>query len=129
MENKQDNKKIMAKNIKRLMQRKGVSRIELCNALGFNYNTVSDWLHARKYPRIDKIEAMAKYFGVTKAALVEPPTERKSVGEELFAILRGIKSGELLLSDGRVLSSNERLLLRTSIQSSLAIVQYLEEKE
>ncbi|MDY6350436.1 MAG: helix-turn-helix transcriptional regulator [Selenomonas sp.] len=72
MENNLGNKEIMAKNITRYMQAKGVNRADFCRDLGFNYNTVSDWIHARKYPRIDKIEAMARYFGITKADLVEP---------------------------------------------------------
>ena len=72
MENNLGNKEIMAKNITRYMQAKGVNRADFCRDLGFNYNTVSDWIHARKYTRIDKIEAMARYFGITKADLVEP---------------------------------------------------------
>lgn len=129
MKNQRDNKEVMAENLRRLMHEKGVSRMELCDTLGFNYNTVSDWLHARKYPRIDKIEAMAHYFGVAKADLVESPAERKNVGRMLFDILQGIQSGELVLSDGRTLSKDERLLLHQSIQSSLSIVRYLETKE
>ena len=72
MENNLGNKEIMAKNITRYMQEKGINRADFCRDLGFNYNTVSDWIHARKYPRIDKIEAMAHYFGITTAYLVEP---------------------------------------------------------
>ena len=73
MENSLGNKEVMAKNITRFMQEKGVNRADFSRALGFNYNTVSDWIHAKTYPRIDKIETMARYFGVTKADLVEPP--------------------------------------------------------
>ena len=60
------NKEIMAKNIRRLMDEKGVSRRELCNLLGFKYSTVTDWLNAEKYPRIDKIEMMANFLIVEK---------------------------------------------------------------
>lgn len=73
MTNSLGNRELMAQNIKRFMDAKGVTRNELCQALGFNYSTLADWLHARKYPRIDKIEKMANYFGVTKADLVEAP--------------------------------------------------------
>ena len=65
------NKEIMAKNIKKYMAIKGVNQTEMCNALGFKFMTLSDWLHAKTYPRIDKIELMANYFGVSKADLVE----------------------------------------------------------
>lgn len=65
------NKEIMAENIKYFMARKGVNAAEVCNALGFKTNTFSDWVTAKSYPRIDKIEAMANYFGISKAMLVE----------------------------------------------------------
>ena len=67
------NKEIMARNIKRYMQKMGISRKDFCERLGFAYSTVTDWLNAEKYPRIDKIEMMANFFGISKADLVEPP--------------------------------------------------------
>lgn len=53
------------------MEENGKERIDVCNDLGFSYNTFSDWVNAKKYPRIDKIEMMANYFGISKADLVE----------------------------------------------------------
>ena len=67
------NKEIMARNIKRYMQKMGISRKDFCERLGFAYSTVTDWLNAEQYPRIDKIEMMANFFGISKADLVEPP--------------------------------------------------------
>ena len=66
-----DNKEIMAKNILKNMDKMGVNATEICNALGFKQNTFSDWVNAKTYPRIDAIESMAKYFGISKAYLVE----------------------------------------------------------
>ena len=65
------NKKIMADNIKKYMDIKHKTRQDLCRDLGFAYSTLTDWINAVKYPRIDKIEMMANYFGVTKSDLVE----------------------------------------------------------
>ena len=65
------NKEIMAKNIQHYLDLKGIDRNEMCRDLGFKYTTVSNWLQGVKYPRIDKIEIMARYFGITKADLVE----------------------------------------------------------
>lgn len=47
-------------------------RRDICNDLGFKYTTFTDWYNGNSYPRIDKIEILANYFGVTKADLVEP---------------------------------------------------------
>lgn len=66
-----DNKQVMAKNIKLLMEEKNVTATDVCKALGFKHNTFSGWVNGKMYPRIDKIEMMANYFGVNKSALVE----------------------------------------------------------
>ena len=88
------NKEIMAKNIRRLMDGKGVSRRELCNLLGFKYSTVTDWLNAEKYPRIDKIEMMANFFGVNKADLVEPFNEHPATNSYVhIPVLGAIPAG------------------------------------
>ncbi len=65
------NKAIMAENIKYYMKKNNKSRNDICDDLGFKYTTFSDWVNGKKYPRIDKIEMMANYFGVEKSALVE----------------------------------------------------------
>lgn len=69
------NKEIMANNIRRYMDLKGKTRAEVCKDLGFAYTTFTDWINGNKYPRIDKIEMMADYFGISKADLVEAPAE------------------------------------------------------
>jgi len=65
------NKEIFAENLKRLMQERDVDRNYLCERLGFKYSTFTDWVNANKYPRIDKIEMLATYFGVPKSTLIE----------------------------------------------------------
>ena len=65
------NKKIMSKNLKYYMDKNNVSRNDICKALNLSYMTVSDWVNGKTYPRIDKIEMLANYFGISKADLVE----------------------------------------------------------
>lgn len=72
------NKQVLAKNLNKLMNDKGVDRNDLCKALNLKYSTVCEWLSANKYPRIDKIELLANYFGVQKSALIEEPIEQQA---------------------------------------------------
>ncbi len=82
----EENKKIMARNIKRYMEQKGVTNQQLCEDLGFKYTTFIDWIKAVTYPRIGKIEAMADYFGILKSDLIEEKmTEEKEKDNELLA--------------------------------------------
>lgn len=74
--NEGENKQIMARNIKRFMESKGVSNQQVCDALGFKYTTFMDWIKGVTYPRIGKVEAMAQYFGCEKSDLIEDKKEK-----------------------------------------------------
>ena len=73
-----NNKNIFADNLKKYMELNGKSRREICEALGFSYYTFSDWVNGKKYPRMDKVEMLANYFGIKKSDLIE----RKAIPEE-----------------------------------------------
>lgn len=65
------NKEILSKNLKYYIERSGKDRRELSEIWGFPYSTVTEWINGRKYPRIDRIEIMADYFGILKSDLIE----------------------------------------------------------
>lgn len=69
------NKKTMANNLKYFMNKNGISRNQLSTSLNIAYTTLADWLNAKTYPRIDKIEMLANYFGIEKSDLVEEHTQ------------------------------------------------------
>ena len=71
MPNNLGNKETMARNIQYYMDLNHVNSADMCRVLDVPQSTFSYWLHARTYPRIDKIEKMASFFGITKADLVE----------------------------------------------------------
>ena len=79
-----DNKSIFARNLQRQMDANGKSRRDVCDALGFSYYTFTDWVNGKKYPRMDKVEMLANYFGVLKSDLIEDKKEKPTAqGEEL----------------------------------------------
>ena len=83
--NTEENKRIMARNIKRYMEQKGVTNQQICDALDFKYTTFMDWIKGVTYPRIGKVEAMANYFGCEKSDLIEDKKETPTTpeGDEL----------------------------------------------
>lgn len=84
------NKEIMARNIKKYMNKKNVNQVQLCSELGFKQSTFSDWVNAKTYPRIDKIELLANYFGIEKSDLVEDKPDNIN-DPELIIISRAMK--------------------------------------
>lgn len=70
-----NNRSVFARNLQRQMDLHGKSRRDVCAALGFSYYTFSDWVNGKKYPRMDKVEMLADYFGILKSDLIEEKTE------------------------------------------------------
>lgn len=65
------NKEIFAKNLQYYMSLNKKSRNDVCRDLEIPYSTFTDWYNANIYPRIDKIQLLANYFGIQKSDLVE----------------------------------------------------------
>lgn len=78
-----NNSQIMAKNIQYYMDLYNKSRKDICEAIGVKYTTFTDWVKGNSYPRIDKIEMMANYFGIEKSDLIEEK-ETKDNSTNLF---------------------------------------------
>ena len=78
-----DHKKIFAGNLKRYMKENGKSRREMCAVLNVSYFTFSDWVNAKKMPRMDSVERIAEYFGCRKSDLIEDKTEEPAENSEL----------------------------------------------
>lgn len=65
------NKQILARNLVHYIDKSGKSQKELAEIVGVAASTFNDWCKAKKYPRIDKIEILANYFGIQKSDLIE----------------------------------------------------------
>ena len=65
------NKEIFAKNLQYYMDINNKTRYDICKDLKFPYTTFTEWYKGNIYPRIDKIEMLANYFGIKKSDLIE----------------------------------------------------------
>ena len=85
------NKEVFAKNLAIYLQRSGKSQREMADIMGVSSSTFNEWMKAKKYPRIDKIEFMANYFGINKSDLIEETVNKKISPDEL-ALTEGEKA-------------------------------------
>ena len=74
-------KNILSRNLKNLLERKGKTQTDMAKDLNLKESTVSSWVNAVKYPRRDKIELLADYFGVMPSDI----TEDKSTQQDTIA--------------------------------------------
>ena len=96
------NKETMAKNLKYYIERSGKDRRELAEIWGFPYSTITEWINGKKYPRIDRIEVMADYFGILKSDLIEEKTEAhremQKKNDTLSDIVLRLQTDDIFLS-------------------------------
>ena len=64
-------KRIFSKNLRFYMAQNNKEQIDLINDLGFNKSAVSTWCNGTRLPRMDKVDALAKYFGINRSDLIE----------------------------------------------------------
>lgn len=74
-------KEVLSENLKNLLERKGKTQTDMAKDLDLRQSTVSSWINAVKYPRRDKIELLADYFGVMPSDI----TEDKSIQQDTLA--------------------------------------------
>lgn len=111
---------IFARNLKFFMERSGKRQNEIAEIAGVSTSTVSDWIKAKKYPRIDKIEILADYFGIMKSDLIEdkPEDDMSTVNDLIASVVIRMQSDDdfrravevLYLMDGDKVSGVRQML-------------------
>lgn len=80
----QDLKFIIAKNIQRLRQEKGMTQLELAEKLNYSDKSVSKWERGESLPDIVVLKFVADLFEVTLDYLVEEEHSGKPVTKEMM---------------------------------------------
>jgi repressor LexA len=91
------NKNILAKNLKQYITMSGKDRKDVARALNVPYSTLTDWINGNKYPRIDNVEKIADYFGVSKSDLIEDFEQKKKDNDALADVIVKIRMNKDLM--------------------------------
>ena len=83
------NKEIFAQNLTMYLEKSGKSQREVADIMGVSSSTFNDWTKGKKYPRIDKIEFLANYFGIKKSDLIEG---KKEISPDQLVLTEGEKA-------------------------------------
>ena len=86
------NKQIFSANLLYYLAQKDVMQKDLAKHIGVSQATITDWIKMRTYPRMDKLQMTAEYFGVKMTDLVEPrnkvsATTNKTVSDKEQLVL------------------------------------------
>lgn len=62
-------REIFIKNLRYIMEKKGITQADICRSLKIPSATMSNWFTGLRYPRIDKMQQLADMLGVTYSTL------------------------------------------------------------
>lgn len=128
-----DQRKTFSKNLNKYMQLHKKSRSQIAKDLNISYSTFSDWASGKKYPRIDKIELLADYFGITKSKLIEKENKEDTysmdIATEMGRILNELNNTQHEMTvDGTPLDDDTRDLLISSLENSLRVAKMMKNR-
>lgn len=106
------NKEVMAKNLKFYLNSCGKTQKEMAEIINVPPSTFNNWMRGLKYPRIDKIELLANYFGISKSDLIE---DKKAPSTEITLT----EGEEMLLDLFRQIPSDKQALVLEMIRVAL----------
>lgn len=117
---KEWSKAVFSKNLKKYMAESGKTQRELADVVGVSAPTFNEWVNGKKFPRIDRIQKLADYFGIMKSDLIEEKLteETKKDNDILADIIVRMRTDEefhdavvslYLLDPGKVKGVNEML--------------------
>jgi transcriptional regulator with XRE-family HTH domain len=83
---KEWSKQVFARNLRKYIADSGKTQKELADVIGVSAPTFNEWISGKKFPRIDKIQKLADYFGILKSDLIEEKlTPEKEKDNDLLA--------------------------------------------
>ena len=94
-------RKQFVQNLERYMKAKGVEQVDIVRNLNVSATTVSDWVNGKKYPRVDAMQELADYLGVTLSMLTAESEARDWLHDNAIQvgpmthvpILGGVRAG------------------------------------
>lgn len=116
------NRKIFARNFNYYLTIRHKTQNDIVQDLGMTSSTVSDWATGKKYPRVDKMQLLADYFGILKSDLTEEHTEAQLTDDiELQEYLEELKNR----SEMRILFSVAKNATKEDVMQAVKIIEAL----
>ena len=121
-------RRIFARNLNRFLEINGKNQADIATLLNVSQAAVSNWCKGIKMPRMDKVQALADYFGVNKSDLLEEKdsnglssSDRRDIAKSLDEMMEQLESGtdSPLMYNGQELSEASKALLRNALEYAL----------
>lgn len=95
---------ILVKNLLYYLNKLDLTQTEFAREMGYPETTVSNWFNKNTYPRPDKIQEIANYFGIRRTDLTESSDEPQAPlkNAQSIPIVGTIAAGTPILADENI---------------------------
>jgi repressor LexA len=101
-------REIFVRNLRYLMEKRGIAQADICRVLEVSSATASDWCTGKKFPRIDKLQRLADLLGVRLSMLTQEDGLQDYEDQQILEALHQDPKLRMLFDRARKMSERDR---------------------
>lgn len=132
-----ETQRIFSDNLKYYLKLNNKTQLDLANAIGVSNTTINNYVKGYNAPRMDKVDKICKYLGVSRSDLMEERikdririTENQDISIMVDDLMNNLNSTQTLMYKGEPMDEITKELVRTSIEQAarIAMARHKESK-
>jgi len=132
-----ETQRIFSDNLKYYLKLNNRTQLDLANAIGVSNTTINNYVKGYNAPRMDKVDKICKYLGVSRSDLMEERikdririTENQDISIMVDDLMNNLNSTQTLMYKGEPMDEVTKELVRTSIEQAarIAMARHKESK-
>ena len=132
-----ETQRIFSDNLKYYLKLNNKTQLDLANAIGVSNTTINNYVKGYNDPRMDKVDKICKYLGVSRSDLMGERikdrirnTENQDISIMVDDLMNNLNSTQTLMYKGEPMDEVTKELVRTSIEQAarIAMARHKESK-
>lgn len=132
-----ETQRIFSDNLKYYLKLNNKTQLDLANAIGVSNTTINNYVKGYNAPRMDKVDKICKYLGVSRSDLMEERikdririTENQDISIMVDDLMNNLNSTQTLMYKGEPMDEVTKELVRASIEQAarIAMARHKESK-
>ena len=132
-----ETQRIFSDNLKYYLKLNNKTQLDLANAIGVSNTTINNYVKGYNAPRMDKVDKICKYLGVSRSDLMEERIkdriqikENQDISIMVDDLMNNLNSTQTLMYKGEPMDKVTKELVRASIEQAarIAMARHKESK-
>ena len=123
-----ETQRIFSDNLKYYLKLNNKTQLDLANAIGVSNTTINNYVKGYNAPRMDKVDKICKYLGVSRSDLMGERikdriqnTENQDISIMVDDLMNNLNSTQTLMYKGEPMDETTKELVRASIEQAARI--------